>query len=59
MVLFASFLPDLGPLELVVLTGFSRLLFGNRLPDVLRSLGESVTKFRKSNNGPDGPFSIP
>lgn len=29
------------------------LLFGNRLPSVMRSLGEGVTEFKKGLNGGD------
>jgi sec-independent protein translocase protein TatA len=38
----------LGMPELLVLAVLGLLLFGNRLPDVARSLGKSVSEFRKS-----------
>lgn len=30
------------------------LLFGNRLPSVMRSLGEGITEFKKGMNGDGG-----
>ena len=42
-----AFLPNLGPMELVVVAGICLLFFGNRLPSVMRSLGKSVTEFKK------------
>ena len=46
---FAFIVPSTGGviiLGLVVL-----LLFGNRLPSVMRSLGEGITEFKKGMNG--------
>ncbi len=40
-----------GPMELIVLGGIMLLLFGNRLPSVMRSLGQSVVEFKKGVNG--------
>ena len=40
-----------GPMELVVIAGVMLLLFGNRLPGVMRSLGRSVVEFKKGVNG--------
>ncbi len=40
-----------GPMELVVIAGVGLLLFGNRLPQVMRSLGKSVVEFKKGVNG--------
>ena len=40
-----------GPMELVVIAGIGLLLFGNRLPQVMRSLGKSVVEFKKGVNG--------
>ncbi len=39
-----------GP-ELIVAALFALLLFGNRLPSVMRSLGKSVTEFKKGVSG--------
>lgn len=36
-----------GPLELAVVGVVFLLLFGNRLPGVMRSLGASVTEFKR------------
>lgn len=49
MSLFA-FLPNLGTTELLVIGFVSLLIFGNRLPSVMRSLGKSVTEFKKGIN---------
>ena len=42
-----AFLPSVGPTELIVVAFVSLLIFGNRLPSVMRSLGKSVTEFKK------------
>ncbi len=36
-----------GWVELTVLGGIVLLLFGNRLPSVMRSLGQGVTEFKR------------
>ena len=36
-----------GGWELLVILGIVLLLFGNRLPSVMRSLGQSITEFKK------------
>ncbi len=40
----------LGMTEVLVLCIIGLLLFGNRLPGVARSLGKSLTEFRKELN---------
>lgn len=40
-----------GPFELVIVSLVALLLFGNRLPSVMRSLGKSVVEFKKGVNG--------
>ena len=46
-----AFLPNLGGTELIVVALVSLLMFGNRLPSVMRSLGKSVTEFKKGVAG--------
>jgi len=46
-----AFLPSLGPTELLIIAFISLLIFGNRLPSVMRSLGKSVTEFKKGISG--------
>ena len=40
-----------GPMEMMIIGGAMLLIFGNRLPTVMRSLGQSVTEFKKGING--------
>jgi sec-independent protein translocase protein TatA len=46
-----AFFPNLGTTELMVVAFVSLLIFGNRLPSVMRSLGKSVTEFKKGVSG--------
>jgi sec-independent protein translocase protein TatA len=46
-----AFLPNLGTTELLIIAFVSLLIFGNRLPSVMRSLGKSVTEFKKGISG--------
>jgi len=46
-----AFIGSLGPMELAILAGICLLFFGNRLPSVMRSLGKSVTEFKKGVSG--------
>lgn len=39
-----------GPMELLIVSGVVLLLFGNRLPSVMRSMGRSVVEFKKGIN---------
>lgn len=41
----------LGPWELVLVAVLVLLLFGNRLPSVMRSLGRGVVEFKKGVRG--------
>ncbi|MBL8829782.1 MAG: twin-arginine translocase TatA/TatE family subunit [Planctomycetaceae bacterium] len=41
----------LGPVELVVVAVVILLLFGNRLPALMRSLGRGVVEFKKGTQG--------
>jgi len=40
-----------GPMEMVIIAGIALLLFGNRLPSVMRSLGRGVVEFKKGVQG--------
>jgi len=35
------------PVELLIVLAVALLMFGKRLPDVMRSLGKSITEFKK------------
>jgi len=50
MVPFAFF-QNLGTPEMMIIAFVSLLIFGNRLPSVMRSLGKSVTEFKKGVSG--------
>ncbi len=41
----------LGHTELLIVAGIALLLFGHRLPSVMRSLGRGVVEFKKWVNG--------
>ena len=46
-----AFLPNLGGPEVMIIGFVALLIFGNRLPSVMRSLGKSVTEFKKGVSG--------
>ncbi|QEH33177.1 twin arginine translocase protein A [Aquisphaera giovannonii] len=46
-----AFFQNLGTTELIIVGFVSLLIFGNRLPSVMRSLGKSVTEFKKGVAG--------
>ena len=50
-VLFAFIGPISGPFGYAVVALIALLLFGNRLPGMMRSLGRSVVEFKKGVNG--------
>jgi sec-independent protein translocase protein TatA len=41
----------IGPTELIVFALIALLLFGNRLPSVMRSLGQGISEFKKGVHG--------
>jgi sec-independent protein translocase protein TatA len=51
-------LPNIGPLELLILAGIAVLLFGKRLPEVGRSLGKGIVEFKKGLSGAAEDFDI-
>ena len=62
MMTSAFFLPNFGMWEMMILAGIGLLFFGNRLPSVMRSLGQSVVEFKKGlsdDNPQDRPPSAP
>ena len=44
-------IPNLGPMELLIIAGLGLLIFGRRLPEVGRSLGKGIVEFRKGLKG--------
>ena len=43
-----AFIPGMpGGFELIIIAGIALLLFGKRLPGVMRSLGQSIVEFKK------------
>jgi sec-independent protein translocase protein TatA len=46
-----AFLPSVNGPEIFIVGAVLLLFFGNRLPGVMRSLGKSVTEFKKGVSG--------
>jgi sec-independent protein translocase protein TatA len=46
-----AFFHHLGGPEILIIALVALLIFGNRLPGVMRSLGQSVTEFKKGVSG--------
>lgn len=51
MLPYAFFGYTFGGPEIIVVAFVALLLFGNRLPSVMRSLGKSVTEFKRGVQG--------
>ena len=49
-------LPNLNPMELMVVLAIAVLLFGKRLPEVGRSLGRGIVEFKKGLRGVEEEF---
>jgi sec-independent protein translocase protein TatA len=47
----------LGTVELLIVAGVILLLFGSRLPKVMRSLGEGIVEFKRGVQGIEGDAS--
>jgi sec-independent protein translocase protein TatA len=47
--LFGMF--GVGPMEMVIVAFIALLLFGNRLPSVMRSMGRGIVEFKKGVEG--------
>jgi len=48
---FFAYGPFASPTTMIIIALVAFLLFGNRLPSVMRSLGRSVTEFKKGVAG--------
>ena len=49
----------IGQYELLIVAGIALLLFGHRLPSVMRSLGRGVTEFKKGVQGIENDIKTP
>ena len=49
----------LGTVELIIVAGVVLLLFGSRLPRVMRSLGEGIVEFKRGVQGIEDEGSTP
>ena len=45
-----------GPFELAIILGILLLLFGSRLPSLMRNLGRGVVEFKKGVHGVEEEF---
>jgi len=51
MATMLAFIGTPGPWQVLIVGMVILLLFGNRLPSVMRSLGEGITEFKKGIKG--------
>ena len=54
--MFAIGMP--GPLEMIIIASIILLLFGNRLPGVMRSMGRGIVEFKRGINEGEQPDSV-
>jgi TatA/E family protein of Tat protein translocase len=52
-------MPNIGFTELLVILAIALLLFGNRLPNVGKALGEGIRNFKKGLEGGDDASKAP
>lgn len=48
-----------GPFEMCIIAGIVLLLFGNRLPGAMRSMGRSITEFKSGMKEGDDEINSP
>ncbi len=54
-----AFIGTPGPFELCIIAGIVLLLFGNRLPGAMRSMGRSITEFKSGMKDGDDELKSP
>jgi sec-independent protein translocase protein TatA len=54
-----AFIGTPGPFELCIIGGIVLLLFGNRLPGAMRSMGRSITEFKSGMREGDEELKSP
>lgn len=54
-----AFIGTPGPFELCIIAGIVLLLFGNRLPGAMRSMGRSITEFKGGMRDGDDELKSP
>lgn len=52
-----AFIGAPGPFELCIIAGIALLLFGNRLPGAMRSMGRSITEFKSGMKDGEDEFN--
>jgi sec-independent protein translocase protein TatA len=57
-VLTLGFLPNIGPMEWLVIGLVLLLLFGSRLPEVGRGLGKGIIEFKKGLKGVEDDMEV-